>query len=209
MASRAIAASSMPASGLSPAQRNRREAILGATIEQLSSREPAQIHMREIAAESGVALATLYRYFPSKELLYAHAVAAWGRAFGPMSRSQAGKVSSDAERISRVLRRTVKAYERWPNFYRLIAFLEITDDSVARGVYQEFSIQYQALLAQVLEDTEPEDAALVVEILLSALGVALRKWSLGEWRIEQVYRHVERAANLVFGQPRRISDLRA
>jgi AcrR family transcriptional regulator len=188
--------------GLSVAQRGRREAIVAKTIELLATREPAQIHMREIAAEAGVALATLYRYFPSKELLYAHAVAAWGKSFAPMTRSQAGKAGCDAERIRGALRRTAKAYQRWPNFYRLILFLEITEDREAGKVYQAFSTQYQGLLATVLEDTEPEDATLAAEILLSSLGSALRKWSLGQWTIEQVLDHIDRAVTLVFGQPR-------
>jgi len=201
-ASRPLSADNETGSGLNSAQRRRRDAIITATTELLSTREPAQIHMREIAAASGVALGTLYRYFPSKELLYAHCVASWGQAFGPMTRTQSSKVNSDAERISQVLRRTVKAYERWPNFYRLIALLEITEDVDARNVYQSFSSGYKALLATVLIDTDPVDAVMVVQMLLSSLGNALGKWSVGEWKVEQVHRYMSRAVELIFGQPR-------
>ncbi len=202
-ASRPLDADAQVHDGLTPAQRRRREAIISATSDMLATREPAQIHMRDIAAEAGVALGTLYRYFPSKELLYAHCVAAWGQAFAPMTRTQNSKAASDAERISRVLRRTVKAYERWPNFYRLIALLEITDDSEARSVYQVFYESYRALLATVLVDTDPDDAAVVVQMLLSSLGNALGKWFLGEWKVEAVHAHVTKAVELIFGQPRK------
>ena len=47
---------------MTEAQRARREAILSATMDLLGEREHGQIHMRDIAERSGVALATLYRF---------------------------------------------------------------------------------------------------------------------------------------------------
>lgn len=188
--------------GSKPARRNRRDAILETTIEQLSTLEHGQIHMRDIADRSGVALATLYRHFASKELLFAHAVVAWGQTFVSTTKQRAGNATCDAERIERAFRRTMKAYERWPAFYRLIAALEITEDVEARQVFQAFSTHYQDSLRTVLVDTDPEDAALIAQILLSTLGAALRKWSVGEWQTAEVYEHMSRAVDLVFREPR-------
>lgn len=190
---------------LTRSQRDRREAILATTAELLASQEHGQIHMRDIADRSGVALATLYRYFPSKELLFAHAVVAWGEAFVSSTKRRAGNAASDAERMQQTFRQTIKAYERWPNFYRLIAALEITDDVEARQVFQRFSAQYQESLRTVLEYTHPDDAAVVAQVLLATLGAALRKWSVGEWQTAQVYEHMSRAVTLVFGQPRGVA----
>jgi AcrR family transcriptional regulator len=189
---------------LTKSQRDRREAIVATTVELLASHEHSQIHMRDIADRSGVALATLYRYFASKELLFAHAVVAWGEAFVANAKRRAGNAVSDAERMQQTFRKTIKAYERWPNFYRLIAALEITDDAEARQVFQRFSARYQESLRSVLEHTDPEDAAVVAQVLLATLGAALRKWSVGEWETAQVYDHMSRAVALVFGQPRSI-----
>jgi AcrR family transcriptional regulator len=204
MASSASAALSATASGLTRSQRDRRDAILATTVDMLATQEHGQIHMRDIADRSGVALATLYRYFASKELLFAHAVVAWGEAFVANAKRRAGNAASDAERMQQTFRRTIKAYERWPNFYRLIAALEITDDAEARQVFQVFSGRYQESLRTVLEHTHPEDAAVVAQVLLATLGTALRKWSVGEWQTAEVYGHMSRAVALIFGQPRRI-----
>jgi len=187
---------------LTKSQRDRREAIVATTVELLASHEHGQIHMRDIADRSGVALATLYRYFASKELLFAHAVVAWGESFVANAKRRAGNAVSDAERMQQTFRKTIKAYERWPNFYRLIAALEITDDAEARQVFQRFSAQYQESLRSVLEHTDPQDAAVVAQVLLASLGAALRKWSVGEWETAQVYDHMSRAVALIFGQPR-------
>ncbi len=192
------------APALTRSQRDRRDAIVTTTIDLLALQEHSQIHMRDIADRSGVALATLYRYFASKELLFAHAVVAWGQAFVSTTKRRAGNAASDAERMQQTFRRTIKAYERWPNFYRLIAALEITDDAEARQVFQLFSAHYQESLRTVLEHTDPEDAAVVAQVLLATLGTALRKWSVGEWETAQVYDHMNRAVALIFGQPRGI-----
>jgi len=202
MAASATASPVAPAPGLTATQRNRRAGIVGTTIELLSDREHGQIHMRDIADRSGVALATLYRYFASKELLFAHAVVAWGQAFVSSAKRRAGNAASDKERMQQTFRRTIKAYERWPNFYRLIAALEITEDADARQVFQTFSAQYQESLRTVLEHTDPDDAAVVAQVLLATLGTALRKWSVGEWDTDQVYRHMDQAVDLMFREPR-------
>jgi AcrR family transcriptional regulator len=204
MATSPSASVAQTASALTKSQRDRREAIVTTTIELLASQEHGQIHMRDIADRSGVALATLYRYFASKELLFAHAVVAWGEAFVSTTRRRAGNADSDAERMQQTFRRTIKAYERWPNFYRLIAALEITDDAEARQVFQVFSAHYQQSLRTVLEHTDPEDAAVIAQVLLDTLGAALRKWSIGVWETAQVYDHMNRAVALIFGQPRSI-----
>ena len=186
---------------LTHAQSKRRDAIVSTMVELLASHEHGQIHMRDIAERSGVALATLYRYFASKELLLAHAVVAWGQAFVSTAKRRAGNAPSDAERMQQTFRRTIKAYERWPNFYRLIAALEITDDAEARQVFQVFSVDYQESLRTALEHTDAEDAAVVAQVLLATLGTALRKWSVGEWEISQVYDHMSKAVDLVFREP--------
>lgn len=198
------AAAPLAEAGLTRSQRDRREAIVSTTIELLATQEHGQIHMRDIADRSGVALATLYRYFASKELLFAHAVVAWGEAFVSTTRRRAGNAASDEERMQQTFRRTIKAYERWPNFYRLIAALEITDDAEARQVFQRFSAHYQESLRTVLEHTHPDDAAVVAQVLLAMLGTALRKWSVGEWDTVQVYDQMSRSVALIFGQPRGI-----
>jgi AcrR family transcriptional regulator len=202
MASASNHSSALQASGGTDAQRARRDAIMRATIELLSNREHGQIHMRDIADRSGVALATLYRYFASKELLFAHAVVAWGQAFVSTTETRASEARSDAERIQQAFARTIKAYERWPAFYRLIAAFEVTEDSDADRVFQSFSKRYQGSLKTVLRDTDPDDAAIIAQMLLSTLGAALRKWSIGDWEIAQVYEQMSSAVDLVFRLPR-------
>ena len=55
-------------------QRARRERIVAAAVELLDHAEYDDVQMRDVAERAGVALATVYRYFSSKEHLYAAAI---------------------------------------------------------------------------------------------------------------------------------------
>ncbi len=60
-----------PASPSTTDQQARRATILSAAARLGRTREIDRIHAREIAAEAGVALRTLYRYYPSKYHVFA------------------------------------------------------------------------------------------------------------------------------------------
>ncbi|WP_153347726.1 TetR/AcrR family transcriptional regulator [Nocardia aurantia] len=60
-----------PAEARTTSQRARRARIIDAAIPLLTEREFDQIQIREVADGADVALTTVYRYFPSKELLFA------------------------------------------------------------------------------------------------------------------------------------------
>ena len=57
-----------------PSQRARRQAVLAAAIELAREGGYDAVQMREVAERAGVALGTLYRYFPSKVHLLATAL---------------------------------------------------------------------------------------------------------------------------------------
>src|SRR5258708_8914904 len=54
---------------LTPVQKRRRRRIIDAAMELAAEGGYEAVQMREVAARAGVALGTLYRYFPSKEQL--------------------------------------------------------------------------------------------------------------------------------------------
>ncbi len=62
---------------MTDAQRARRRHLLDTVIEMLAETSPDRIQMREVSERSGVALGTLYRYFPAKQHLLAAAMVAW------------------------------------------------------------------------------------------------------------------------------------
>src|SRR5438445_10804784 len=99
-------------------QQERRDRIVRAAISLLEhGGEYDSIQMRDVAGEAGVALATVYRYFTSKEHLYAAALLDWASNFPAAAQStRAGQ--SDEARLRALMRRAVRAFERFPQMPR-------------------------------------------------------------------------------------------
>ena len=95
--------------------RERRERIIRAAMELLEDAEYEKVQMRDVADRAGVALGTVYRYFTSKEHLYAAVLVEWSADFFARIRQAGGESSSadsnetDEQRLRRMLRRTIRA----------------------------------------------------------------------------------------------------
>ena len=191
-----------PAVAATDSQRDRRARILRTATEMLESREYERIQIREIADEAGVALGTLYRYFPSKEQLFANVLLEWSSSFESRVSRRSAEGGSDAERLKYALRRSVRAFERNPNFFRLITALEIVGDPHVLGPYATYSERIEQALAATLVDVRPDDAAVITTTALALLSTLLRAWSHGRYTTAEVHRLLDRAVDLLFEAPR-------
>lgn len=184
-----------------PSQLARRARIISAATELLEERDYERVQIREVAERAEVALATLYRYFPSKEQLYAQVLLAWSESFDPVPRTRRPLPATDQERLTSALRRAVRAYERHPNFYRLITVLEVVADPVVIDLYAAFAGRFGDSLRDALRDLVDADADAVASMASALLGSLLRSWSLGKAPIGRVYRELDRAVDLIFTGP--------
>ncbi len=180
-----------------PSQQARRRQILDSAQKLLREREYEQIQVREVADDAEVALGTLYRYFPSKDLLYAHALLAWSESFEQRVRV-ASAATSDAERLRAVLRGAARAYERAPSFFRLLSVLEVATDPDVRAVFLTFSDRFVTLVTDVLVDTDPPEAATIAFVASAVLGSALRSWSRHGVSMRTTYDRIDATVNLLF-----------
>jgi TetR/AcrR family transcriptional regulator, cholesterol catabolism regulator len=167
----------------------------------LEKRGYDQIQMSHVAEAAGVALGTLYRYFPSKEQLYAHVLVAWSAPFERRVHSAAGRAAADADRLRAVLRRAVRANVRYPNFVRLVAVLEVAKDPVVSKLFSEYGKRFSAALGATLQDVDEKDAATITMMATLALGGLLSGWSRGIMEIESVYEHLDDVVDLIFSGP--------
>jgi len=123
-------------SALPPSRAERRSRIIRTALELLSGSDYDDIQMRDVAEESDVALATLYRYFPSKEQLFAAVQLEWVERLHRRVAQRGLRGDSDLERLLDVLRRSVRSFKTSPQFYRVLMMLESTKDPVARDLYE-------------------------------------------------------------------------
>jgi AcrR family transcriptional regulator len=186
---------------LPPGQRERRSRIVRAAIDLLEVGEYDTIQMRDVAAHSDVALGTLYRYFRSKEHLYAAALVDWSADYRPRSRPGVGDGDTDVDRLRALMKRAVRAFERRPQMMRAEVVIEGSSDPHARALFDRFAAQNLAALTDALRDASPEDAAAIIETVNSVLANRLRSWALGRTTIEDVERAVQRAIDLIYSPP--------
>jgi AcrR family transcriptional regulator len=185
-----------PAS-LPPGQQERRERIVQAAIALLERGEYDAIQMRDVAREAGVALATLYRYFTSKEHLYAAALLAWASDYPTRARPAADPVSSEAQ-LRALMRRAVRAFEHYPQMMRVEIVLESSTDPNARALFDEFAGNNRRALMDALSSDDADTAAAIVETVNSVFVTRLRSWALGRATIRDVDRSVQRTLDLIF-----------
>jgi AcrR family transcriptional regulator len=189
----------VPAVAVTASQRDRRERILRAATELLQQREYERIQIRDVADAADVALGTLYRYFPSKEQLFAHVLLEWGARFPVRAADRSG---TDAERLERALRAAVRAFERHPNFFRLITVLEVVRDEQVASPYAAYSDGFREALRSTLHDVDAEDVETMATMASALLGQLLRGWAHGKMPAAEVHRRLADGVRLLFDGPR-------
>lgn len=197
MSTSGVAVHPAPAS-LPRGQQERRDRIVRAAIALLEHGEYDAIQMRDVAQEAGVALATVYRYFTSKEHLYAAALLEWASTFPAREHAKRAGRSSDEAQLRALMRRAVRAFERYPQMMRAEIVLESSTDPNARALFDQFAERNASALTSALASTDPDTAAAIVETVNSVLATRLRSWALGRTTIGDVDRSVQRTLDLIF-----------
>jgi hypothetical protein len=127
---------------------------------------------------------------------------AWSESFDSRVRAQSSKAATDADRLRAALRRTVRAYERHPNFFRLINALEVVTEPAVSDRFMQFASRFRNALADTLVDTADEDRVAIAFVTSTVLGGVLRGWSVRGTPISRVYERVDEVVDLVFSIPR-------
>ncbi len=182
--------------GLRTWQQARRDQIVRAAHELLEDGEYETIQIRHVAERSGFALSTLYRYFDSKEQLYAAVQVEWARSLQRNLRRKPLR-GEPRDRLMQLVRRVVLAFERRPQFLRLRTVLENSDDAVALALAQEVAERNYVSFLEALPNL-PEDVALqIVFIVTSVLDRLLHRYARGTASIGEVLRAAEDTVDFV------------
>lgn len=186
---------------LIPSQRRRRQAIIEGALSLLEQSTYDKIQMRDVAHEGNVALGTVYRYFASKEHLFAAVLVQWTLTLE--QRVQAGAVRGDgpAERLRDVMHRVLSAFERWPQFFAVVSLLETTTDAHAQEMNELFRSRANSTFRGALEGLDDEDKRSVIEINNAVLSAVMRSWTMGNITIDEARRRMDNCVDMIFLGP--------
>jgi AcrR family transcriptional regulator len=149
--------------------------------------------MRAVAHTADVALGTVYRYFPSKEFLYASAVLEWAMSAPEMAAArEASDRTTPEERIRVRLHAIIAAFELRPWHYKVHMLLRTSADPQAEALIAATERDTRMVLAHdlaVLGAAAAEDTALM---LWAVVDAALREAIIRGGDIAEAYRVVAR-----------------
>ena len=138
-------------------QAARRQRIIDAARALLEERDYEQIQVRDVAYAADFAVGTVYRYFSSKDHLYAAVLHAWGSRFNQVSRSPDG--TDPLRRLEIRMRKVLESFEKRPRFFRVLMLLLGSTDPSAQALLREFRESIQSLVQADLTELDPAGAA--------------------------------------------------
>ena len=183
---------------LIPSQRARRDRIVAAALRLLERGEYEKIQMRDIAEEADVALGTVYRYFASKEHLFAAVLVVWSDSLHQRVQRRPLTGGTPLRMLDDLMGRVLNAFDRLPQFLRVIIVLDNTPDRYARELHEQFSVHTESTFLVPLEALAPDDAADVIDVVKAVLWAGLRAWSHDIITITEARRRITRAIELIF-----------
>ena len=172
---------------LSSTQRERRDRIVQAGLTLLRTNEHHQIQMKDVAAEAGVALGTVYRYFQSKDHLFAEVLAAWGSQLRTNVERKPLRGETNAERLTDVLHRSMRAFQAWPQLARVVMSLEASDDPFTREIFARNMAHNLDVYVEAVRGLPETLTTDVVRVAASVFDLQLRQWVVGAQSIADVY----------------------
>jgi AcrR family transcriptional regulator len=139
----------------------------------------------------------LYRYFVSKEHLFAVALLSWQDALRKnIKNTRLACAEEDAVRD--LLHRTVRAFELQPQFLRAAVILESAPDAYTRQALNQFDRGFKEIFESATGQPLVGEQAAIYYTLIAVVGTAQRDWLAGRMTIEQVYRQVDDSIHLIY-----------
>ena len=176
----------------------RRQRIVRAALRALASSDYDQVKISEVARDAGVALGTVYRYFASKEHLFAAVFVEWQGAMRKKLEKEPPRGASEAERVRDVFHRTIRAFQLQPQFFRVVLTLGVTTDAYAADLFQEAWPQYRSIMQTAFDGLAGEDRAAIFGTVNAVLVESLRSWVMNRATIQDVYANVDNAIRLIY-----------
>jgi AcrR family transcriptional regulator len=178
-------------------QRARRDRIVAGAVELMLRLDHESVQMKDVAATAHVALGTMYRYFSSKEHLFAEALLAWSDRFRKDVPSPTDARSVD--RLKTGYRRAARAFERNPTVYGHLLAVQASTDPWAAELFARFAARQNEAFASFLPRVASPRREQIVAVMDAVLDEGLREWTRGRRRIDDVYESIDSAAELLAG----------
>ncbi|KAF0958874.1 hypothetical protein MLGJGCBP_08002 [Rhodococcus sp. T7] len=189
----------LPSRGAKAPQRERYQRIVAAAMELASEGGYDAVQMRAIADRAGVALGTVYRYFPSKNHMLVMGLLMVFE--GMRSRFEDVAIPGDtpSERILFVLRKNTEVLEKDRPRYEALVRAFMFADASASAELDAFGALMTEMFAKTIGVEEISDDQLnAIRVIGDVWMSSLVSWVAGRISVDEVMAHLGLAVRLVF-----------
>jgi AcrR family transcriptional regulator len=152
----------------------RRARILEEVLQLIAEVGADAVQMRDVAQRSGVALATVYRYFSSKDHLLAVALEDWQKRLTRRINASGGKTPAQPlPGVLDYLRRALRAFHRNPEMTALMLKTATSTDPYSTTTIEHMNRNNVELFGRLLDGVAPEAIPFITFGLNAALSSAL------------------------------------
>jgi AcrR family transcriptional regulator len=190
----------MAAETLTTSQAARRQRVRVSALDLAASGGYEAVQMRDVATSAGVALGTIYRYFPSKDSLLAAAMVEWMEDLERRVSQRGPKGESTSERVYDVLRRAVSTMERQPKLAEaVITALTSDDEGAGKASISTTDVMTRVMLQAFPDDVDPTMEAAIAKVLGHVWFSCLVAWKNGVGDMTWMAEELRIAADLICG----------
>ncbi len=181
-------------STLTDEQRVRRRRIIDAAFELGAEGGYDAVQMRDIAATANVSLATIYRYFSSKDHVFAAAMHEWTARLHTRVATSPPKGDTMAERLIDVLLRACRALQRQPKLGAALVRALSAADVDTRESTLEVRRQIASLGEQILAPLAPDTREDIISVMSHVWYSTLTSWAIGRTDFDVVKSELTRGS---------------
>ena len=178
-------------------QRERRRRVIDAAFELGAKRGYDAVQMRDVSASANVSLATIYRYFGSKDHLLAAAMTEWTAKLQGRVAQSPPRGDTAADQLVDVLGRACRAMVRQPKLTAaLVRALSSADPGVQESADQ-VQRQIEAMAAGILVDLDPTVRSDIMAVLGHVWYSTLVAWANDRIDFDAVIAELDRAVRVL------------
>ena len=190
----------LTADALTSCQAARRQRVLVSALELAADGGYEAVQMRDVATSAGVALGTIYRYFPSKDALLAAAMVEWMEDLERRVTQRGPQGATTAERVYDVLRRAVSTMEKQPKLAEAVINALTSDDEAAgRASISTTDVMTRVMLQAFPSDIDPATEASIAKVLGHVWFSCLVAWKNGVGDMVWMAEELDVACELLCG----------
>jgi AcrR family transcriptional regulator len=178
-------------------QAERRQRIIDMAHTMIVESSDENVQIRDIADRAGVALGTAYRYFGSKERLFAEVYEQWCLRVNDQLVHGIRRGKSNTERTRLLARTMFESLTDEPQLASIGRVLKVTEDPKILRIIHRTDHGMLQLFRNALHGVDQRDADSIAMIVMSVIRAAQDLHSAGLLAFDEANREIAKAVKMV------------